>query len=209
MNEIIRPKKYYDVQGTLLTATFDELNKLGGISSGVSAGMLNLLSGLSASATQINTIVSAGVASASYAGSAGYAVSASTAVQATTAVAAASASFAASSDYSVSAGYAASASYAASAGTLSGVTVTAGQLNNILYGSAIFKYAIGSTLASDSMILSHGLTSSIYCVVNACTGGVIAGGHASGSTIQFYIQANAGMFFTTTSATVDWIVFGS
>jgi len=134
MNEIIRPKKYYDVQGTLLTATFDELNKLAGTSSGVSASTFNLLSGL---------------------------------------------------------------------------TVFAAQLNNILYGSAIFKYAIGSTLASDSMILSHGLTSSIYCVVNAQTGGVITGGHASGSTIQFYIQANAGLFFTTTSATVDWIVFGS
>ena len=92
---------------------------------------------------------------------------------------------------------------------LSGISVSATQLNGILYGSSVFKYAMGSTVVSNGMTMSHGLTSAVYCVVNACTGGVIAGGHVSGSSITFYVQANAGIFFETTSATVDWIAFGN
>jgi hypothetical protein len=104
--------------------------------------------------------------------------------------------------------YPASASYAVSAGALSGVTVTAGQINNILYGTALFKYAIGSVLASNGMTMSHGLTSALYCIVSPQTGGTLVGGHVSGSQITFFINTNAGIFFETSSAIVDWIVFG-
>jgi hypothetical protein len=161
-DEYIRPRGYFDNKGNKLNVNFDTVNMA--------------LSGITASATQLNMLASGFISSALYA---------------------------------VSANYAASASYAASAGTLSGVTATASQLNNILYGLALFKYAIASTLVSNGMTMSHGLTSALYCVVTPQTGGVIAGGRVSGTSITFYIQANAGIFFETTSATVDWIAFGN
>jgi hypothetical protein len=148
-DDYIRPRGYYDNKGNLLNVGFDTIN---------------LLSGLTASATQINSLVSNGVATAVY---------------------------------------------AASAGALSGVSVSAGQLNNILYGSALFKYAMGSTVASNGMSMSHGLTSALYCVVSPQTGGVMVAGSVSGTSITFYVQANAGLFFETASATVSWAVFGN
>jgi hypothetical protein len=155
-DDYIRPRGYYDNKGNLLRVSFDTVNMA--------------LSGITASATQINTLVSGGVASAVYSSSAGY---------------------------------------AASAGALSGLTATTSQINNILYGSTIMKYAIGSTIASNGMTLSHGLSTGLYCVVNAQTGGVIVGGHVSGSQITFFTQANIGLLFETTSAAVDFIVFGN
>jgi hypothetical protein len=59
MNKLIRPKEYYDNKGTRLVPTFEQINNtLSGISSGVSAGTLNLLSGLTDSAASINTFAS-------------------------------------------------------------------------------------------------------------------------------------------------------
>lgn len=57
MNKDIRPKSYYDVEGTKLVPTFNEINNLiSGITSGVSAGTLNLLSGLTADASALNAV---------------------------------------------------------------------------------------------------------------------------------------------------------
>lgn len=121
MSEIIRPSKYYDVKGTLLTATFEEINRVAGGASAISST----------------------------------------------------------------------------------------NLNAVLYGSAIYKYAMGSTLASNGMVLTHGLSTGLYCYVSPQTGGVLVGGHVSGTSLTFYIQANIGIFFTETSATVNWLVIGN
>ncbi len=52
----VRGIGYVDSQGVKLIPTFTEINSLvSGISSGVSAGMLNLLSGLTASAATLNS----------------------------------------------------------------------------------------------------------------------------------------------------------
>ncbi len=158
----IKARGYYDNPGTILRPTFAEINNtLSGISSGVSATVLNLLSGLSAQASQLNSI--SFPTSAAYAISAGYAVSASTAVSATHAAAA---SYSISSDYSLSGAYAVSATtaqYAASAGTLSGVSATAGQLNaaTSFPASAAFAVSAGTALKALSATYSD---SALYAV---------------------------------------------
>jgi hypothetical protein len=79
------------------------------------------------------------------------------------------------------------------------------KLNNILYGSGIVKYAIGTTTASNGMILNHGLNSSFACFVNPTSGTNIACGSATGSQIEFYVSTRLG---TATSAVVNWLTFG-
>ena len=125
---------------------------------------------------------------ASSTGTVDYAVSASTAAQATTAVAAA---------------------YAASAGALSGVTASAAQINKILYGTSLFKYAIGSVVASNGYVMTHGLATGLYCMVNPQTSGILANGKVSGTSIQFSILGDTGLFFESTSAVVDFIIIGN
>jgi hypothetical protein len=90
-DDYLRPRGYYDNKGNLLNVGFDTVNMM--------------LSGLNASATQINTLVSGGIASAVYA------VSAGTCVNSKAAGYAASAGYAVSAEYAVSAGYAASCAY--------------------------------------------------------------------------------------------------
>jgi hypothetical protein len=79
------------------------------------------------------------------------------------------------------------------------------KLNGVLYGSAIVKYAIGTTTASNGMVLHHGLNSSFACFVNPISGANIVGGNAKGSQITFYVSTNSGV---ATSAIVNWMVYG-
>jgi hypothetical protein len=88
-----------------------------------------------------------------------------------------------------------------------GTLLSAGfeKLNNVLYGSAIVKYAIGTTIASNGMVLSHGLNSSFACFVNPVSGTYIVGGNATGSQITFHVSTNSGV---ATSAIVNWMAYG-
>jgi hypothetical protein len=79
------------------------------------------------------------------------------------------------------------------------------KLNNVLYGSAIVKYAIGTTTASNGMVLYHGLNSSFACFVNPVSGTNIVGGNATGSQIIFNVSTNSGV---ATSAIVNWMAYG-
>jgi hypothetical protein len=79
------------------------------------------------------------------------------------------------------------------------------KLNGVLYGSAITKYAVGTTTASNGMILSHGLNSSFACFVSPQSGTYFTSGKATGSQITFYISNISGV---ATSAVVDWIAYG-
>jgi len=79
------------------------------------------------------------------------------------------------------------------------------KLNNVLYGSGIVQYAIGTTTASNGTVLYHGLNSSFACFVNPISGTNIVGGNATGSQITFYVSTNSGI---ATAAVVNWIVYG-
>jgi hypothetical protein len=91
-------------------------------------------------------------------------------------------------------------------GTISGVTVTASQVNNILYGSTILRYAIGSTIASNEMVIAHGLNTGLYGFANAQASGTFANCLVSATGIQFFVQNNSGVI---TSSIVNWIVYGN
>jgi len=92
---------------------------------------------------------------------------------------------------------------------LLGISVSATQLNNVIYGSVLYKYAMGSTVVSNGMVMDHGLASAVYCLVSPQTGGVMAAANVSGSSITFYVQENIGLFFTpATAVTLSWIVYG-
>jgi len=168
---------YATSAGTLsgLAAVSAINNAVSGLVTAIDASALNLLSGLTVTAGQINYSTSF-PASAAYAASANYAVSAAT------------------------------AGYSVTAGELSGVTVTAGHLNNILYGSTMLKYAIGSTLASDGMILSHGLNTGLFAMCNAQSSGIMANCLVSATGVQFFIMNSSGI---NTSSILTWIVYGN
>jgi hypothetical protein len=75
--------------------------------------------------------------------------------------------------------------------------------NNVVWHGGNLKN--GSTVASNDMVLTHGLSSGLYGQVSPQTSGIIAGCVVTQTGIQFSITNISGV---STSASVYWTVYG-
>jgi hypothetical protein len=203
VSSYMRSEGYYDSAGTMYKNASAVNNVVSGLTTAVNASSLvNLVSGLvtSVCASALNDIISGVTVSAGQINYAtGFPASCAFAASATTAQGALSATTAARA---TTANAAASASYAASAGTLSGVTVTAGTINALMYSTAAHKSVYGSTAITASAtigVTALGLTTlaafvytkTVSCIdyMSFATTGVVislmSGATAATGTIYF------------------------
>ncbi len=206
VSSYIRSEGFLDSAGTRYQNASAVNLLVSGLTTSITASALNnVFSGITASAnaSQISNLFS-GLASTVTAG-----LVTSYVARAVTADAALAATTAATAAAATTALAAASASYAASAGALSGLTATMAQVNALLYGTK-YKVAFGSALATDVAVMSCvtncGISTALFALVTPHTTGIIAGGVATQTGVQWMIATHAG---TATQAVVDFCIIGN